>query len=132
MDKEKAIATVKQIYADVAAKNLEAVLSSLTDDIKWEPPYTPDIPHTKIRSGKDGVKEWVIEMASEVSYTQVVPQAIYADADTVIVKGFFDGKANNTGKPFHSDWIHLWEFRNGKVCHYQAFWNTSNVANALR
>lgn len=132
MEKEQSIAIVKQIYADVVAKNLEGVFQSLTDDIIWEPPYTPHIPHTKIRKGKSGVKDWVIEMAGEVSYTQVVPQAIYADTDAVIVKGFFEGKANETGKPFQSDWVHIWKFREEKICHYQAFWNTDSVANALK
>lgn len=132
MDNQKNIQTVKQIYADVVAKNLEGVFNSLTDDIKWEPPYTPAIAHTKPRTGKGGVKDWVIEMAGEVSYTQVAPQAIYADNDAVIVKGYFEGKSNATGKPFDSDWVHIWKFRDDKVYHYQAFWNTQKVAEALQ
>lgn len=132
MDNQKHIATVKQLYANVAAKNLPGVFDALTDDIRWEPPFTPAIPHTKSQSGKEGVKEWVIGMAAEVNYSQVTPQAIYADGDAVIVKGFFEGTANATGKPFQSDWVHIWKFRDDKICHYQAFWNTSNVASAMQ
>jgi len=131
MDSQKNIETVKQLYANVVAKNLDGVFSSLTDDIRWEPPYVPEIAHTKLRVGKDGVKNWIIEMAGEVNYSQVTPQAIYADNNAVIVKGYFEGTANNTGKAFASDWVHIWKFRDDKICGYQAFWNTHNVLNAL-
>ena len=132
MNKEKNVETVKQVYADIVAKNLEGVFNSMTDDIKWEPPFTPEISHTKPRTGKNEIKDWIIEMAAEVTYNQVVPQAIYADDDAVIVKGFFEGRANHTGKPFQSDWVHIWKLRDGKIYYYQAFWNTDNVAKALR
>lgn len=132
MDKQQNIEAVKQVYANVVAKNLDGVFSALTDDIKWEPPYTARIPHTKLRNGKAEIKDWIIEMAGEVTYSQVTPQAIYADNDAVIVKGFFEGTANATGKPFKSDWVHIWSFRGDKICNYQAFWNTDNVADAMK
>ena len=132
MSKEQNIATVKQLYADVVAKNLEGVFNALTDDIRWEPPFVPELHHTRLQRGKDGVKNWVIEMATEVTYSQVVPQAIYADGDAVIVKGHFEGTANSTGKSFQSDWVHLWTFRDDKICSYQSFFNTYNVASAFK
>lgn len=132
MSTEKNISVVKQIYADIVAKNLDGFFNSLTDDIVWQPPFAAEIKHTKIRNGKAEVKDWIMEMAAEVSYTQVTPHEIYADKDAVIVKGFFEGKSNATGKSFQSDWIHLWKFRGDKVFHYQAFWNTAEVANALK
>jgi ketosteroid isomerase-like protein len=132
MENEKNINTVKQLYADVVARNLQGVLNILTDDIRWEPPFVPELHHTKLQKGKDGVTNWVIEMANEVTYSQVIPQGIYADGDAVIVKGHFEGTANSTGKSFQSDWVHLWIFRGDKICSYQAFWNTHNVVNAFK
>ena len=130
--KEKNIAVVKKIYADVSAKNLEGVFNSLTEDISWEPPFTAEIPHTKLRSGKSGVKDWVIEMTNEVTYSQVTPKDIFADDNAVIVIGYFEGKVNATGKSFKSDWVHVWKFRGDKIYRYQAFWNTNAVASALK
>lgn len=131
-DKDQNIATVKQLYADVVAKNLEGVFNVLTDDIRWEPPYVPELHHTKLQRGKEGVKDWVIAMTKEVTYANVTPHAIYADEDAVVVKGHFEGTANITGKTFESDWVHLWKFRGDKICSYQAFWNTHNVARAFK
>jgi ketosteroid isomerase-like protein len=132
MDREQNIATVKQLYADVATRNLDGVFNVLTNDIRWEPPFVPEIHHTRLRNGKTEVKDWITEMAAEVFYALFTPQTIYADNDAVIVKGFFEGKANNTGKPFESDWVHIWRFRDDKICSYQAFWNTYTVAAALK
>ena len=132
MDKEKNIATIKQLYADVGTKNMVGILTALTDDIVWEPPFVPEIQYTKLRNGKSEVKDWAMEMAAVVTYTQVTSNAIYADNDVVIVKGFFDGKANATGKSFQSDWVHIWKFRDDKICSHQAFWNTHRVAVALK
>jgi uncharacterized protein len=132
MDKAKNIETVQQLYTNVGAKNLEGVLNSLTDDIRWAPPFVPEIPHTKLRKGKSEVTGFVIEMAAEVTYTQFMPQEFYADNDAVIVKGFFEGKANHTGKSFESDWVHIWKFRGDKICSYQAFWNTNRMLSALK
>jgi len=132
MENQRNIQTVKQLYADVVAKNLEGVFNSLTDDIEWKPPYTAEIPHTKLYTGKSGVKDWVIAMATDVTYSQVTPHAIYADTDVVIVNGVFEGTANATGKPFKSDWVHIWKFRDDKISSYQAFWNTHNVVSAMQ
>lgn len=131
MEKEKQIQTVKQLYADFGVRNLPGVLDSLTDDIRWEPPFTNEISHTKLRNGKAEVTDFVKEMAQEVNYTKLLPQEIYADQDTVIVKGFFEGEAIHTGKAFQSDWVHMWKFRGDKICNYQALWNTQRVANAI-
>jgi ketosteroid isomerase-like protein len=132
MDNHNHIEIIKQLYANVGAKNLPAVLDALTDDIKWRPPFVPEIPHTKLRNGKNEVTNFVIEMAAEVTYTQFLPQEFYADNDTVIVKGYFEGQANHTGKSFESDWVHIWKFRDGKICGYQAFWNTHKLVSALQ
>lgn len=98
MEKEKNIQTIQHLYANVGRKSLPGVLESLTDDILWEPPFTDEIPHTKLRIGKHKVTNFVIEMAAEVTYTEFVPQDFLADGDTVIVKGFFKGHANHSGK----------------------------------
>jgi ketosteroid isomerase-like protein len=72
------------------------------------------------------------EVGSTVSFTQFVLQEFYADNDAVIVKGFFAGKANVTGKAFESDWMMIWKFRGGKIYYYQAFVDTKNVAASLK
>ena len=132
MEKEKNVQTVQQIYADFGTGNVEGILNSLTDDISWNDPGYPGIPYAKKRNGKNEVMNFFIEMGSTVSFTQFAPQEFYADADSVIVKGSFAGKANGTGKTFASDWVMIWKFRGDKIFKYQAFVDTQKMVNAIK
>ena len=98
MNRETNINTIKQLYADFGARNFKAVLDVLTDDIKWEPPLVPERPYNNLRTGKSEVEDWMKEMATDVTYTKEIPQAIYADSDVVIVKGFFCGNGKRYRK----------------------------------
>ncbi|MEP7197819.1 MAG: nuclear transport factor 2 family protein [Saprospiraceae bacterium] len=132
MEKEKCINTVQQIYADFGAGNVEGVLNSLTEDISWNDPGSPDIPYAKKRNGKKEVMNFFMEMGGTVSFTEFAPQEFYADNNAVVVKGFFAGKANGTGKNFESEWIMIWKFKGDKVNHYQAFVDTQKMINAIK
>lgn len=123
--------TVQQIYADFGTGNIPGVLNSLTDDISWSDPGYPAIPYAKTRNGKNEVISFFTEMGSTVSFTEFAPQEFYADNNAVVVKGSFAGKATATGKPFKSDWVMIWKFRDDKVFSYQAFVDTGVLAAAI-
>ena len=131
MEKEKQIQTVQQVYADFGKQNVEGVLNSLTDDISWVDPGSPGIPYAKKRDGKKEVMSFFMEMGGTVSFSEFAPHEFYADNDTVIVKGFFAGKAIATGKSFASDWVMIWKFRGDKICNYQAFVDTDKMIAAI-
>ncbi len=72
-----------------------------------------------------------MEMGKTISFTRFEPTQFLSDGDFVIVKGYFAGKGNTTGKTCETEWIMLWEIADDKVISYQAFIDTFNVANAL-
>ncbi len=132
MEKEKSIKTVQQVYMDFGNQNVEGVLNSLTDDISWNDPGSPDIPYAKNRNGKKEVMSFFMEMGSTVSFSQFMPKEFYYDNEAVIVKGSFAGKANGTGKPFDSDWMMIWKFRGDKISYYEAFVDTAAMIAAIK
>jgi ketosteroid isomerase-like protein len=125
------VQTIQQIYADFGKQNIEGVLNSLTDDISWSDPGFPEVPYAKQRHGKNETMSFFVEMGGTVSFTEFNPQEFYADKNAVIVKGFFAGKANGTGKTFASDWVMIWKLRGDKVFSYQAFVDTAKMAAAI-
>jgi ketosteroid isomerase-like protein len=131
MKNEKLIQTVQQVYSDFGKQNLEGVLNALTDDVVWSDPGYPDVPYAKKRTGKHEVMNFFIEMGSTVTFTEFIPQEFYADGEVVIVKGFFAGKALKTDKLFESEWVMIWKFHGDKIYSYQAFVDTSKMANAI-
>ncbi len=126
------IETVQQIYGEFGKGNVPGVLNLLTDDISWNDPGYPAVTYAAKRKGKTEVANFFAEMGKTVSFTRFEPQKFFCDGDMVIVKGFFAGKSNATGKAFESEWVMLWEVVDGKVKSYQAFTDTVNIASALQ
>lgn len=126
------IQTVQQIYAEFGKGNPQGVLDLLTDDVTWTDPGYPEIPYAGKRKGKNEVMDFFTEMGKTVSFSNFEPQQFLNDGNVVVVKGFFSGKGNDTGKSFESEWVMLWEVENGKVRNYHAFVDTFKMATALK
>src|SRR5947207_3439958 len=103
------IQTVQQIYAEFGSGNPEGVLTLLTDDVTWTDPGYPEIPYAGKRKGKKEVMDFFTEMGKTVSFANFQPQQFLNDGNMVVVRGFFTGKANSTGKSFESEWVMIWE-----------------------
>jgi len=125
------IQIVQQCYADFGNGNIQGILDSLSDNVRWIDPGAPEIPFSGIRNGKEEVLGFFTDMAKVVTYTHFEPQQFYSDGNAVFVKGIFTGKGNETGKPFQSEWAMLWEVVDGKVTYFQAFSDTVAIARAL-
>jgi ketosteroid isomerase-like protein len=126
------IQTVQQCYAEFVKGNPQGVLDLLTDDVTWTDPGYPEIPYAGKREGKGEVLNFFIEMGKTISLTQFEPQQFLNDGNNVVVKGFFKGNSNSTGKTFESEWVMIWEVENEKIKSYQAFIDTFKVASALK
>jgi len=132
MEKEKYIQIIQQVYLDFGNQNIQGVLNALTDDIAWNDPGYPEVPYAKTRTGKNDVMNFFVEMAGTITFTNFIPQEFYYDQETVLVKGFFEGKSNTINKPFKTDWMMIWKFRGDKICSYQAFVDTVKIASSLK
>lgn len=128
---ENKIQTVQQVYGEFGKGNVPGVLNLLHDDVSWSDPGYPEIPYAAKRNGKDEVMNFFIEMSSTITFSQFEPRLFLNDGNFVVVKGFFAGKGNATGKTFESDWVMIWEVVDGKVKSYEAFVDTSKMAAAI-
>lgn len=128
---ENNIQIIQQGYAEFANGNIEALLNLLHEDISWNDPCYPVIPHSGNRKGKDEVMNFFSEMSKNITFTQFEPRQFLSDGNFVTVKGFFSGKGNKSGKAFESDWIMMWEVIDGKIKSYQSFFDTNNMAAVI-
>ncbi|MBS1537921.1 MAG: nuclear transport factor 2 family protein [Bacteroidetes bacterium] len=126
------ILTVQQCYAEFGKGNPHGVLELLTDDIIWIDPGYPHIPYAGKCQGKEEVLNFFIQMSQTVAFTRFEPQQFLCDGNFVVVKGYFTGKANETGKTFETEWVMIWEVIDEKVKRYQAFIDTYSVAVAIQ
>jgi hypothetical protein len=123
---------VQQIYADFGQGNIPAILDRLVDDVVWIQPGAPDIPWAGTQTSKDQVLGFFQKLAESANIEQFEPRQFISEGDTVVAIGGWKGKSQNKGKPFASDWIMTWTFAGDKVKHYQAAYDTNNVAKAFQ
>ncbi len=126
------IQTVQDVYAEFGKGNPQGVLNLLMNDVTWTDPGYPEIPYAGKRKGKNEVMNFFMEMGKTVSFTAFEQQQFMNDGNNVVVKGFFAGKSNTTGKTFESEWVMIWEVENGLVKNYQAFVDTFKIVSALK
>jgi len=126
-----AIETVKQAYAEFGKGNIQGVLDLLDDDASWSDPGYPAIPYAGKRTGKKEIMNFFSEMSQTLTFTRFEPREFYSDGNIVTAKGFFSGLMNENKNPFESDWVMLWEVRDGKIKSYQAYVDTFNIATAI-
>ena len=132
MTNQTAIGVVQQCYSEFGKGNAQGVLNLLTDDVSWTDPGYPEIPYAGKRQGKNEVMNFFIDMSKTITFTRFEPQQFLNEGNNVVVKGFFTGKSNATGKTFESEWMMIWAIVDGKVKYYQAFIDTHKVVAALK
>jgi len=132
MTNEKNIKAVQQVYGDLGSQNVEGILNAMTDDICWNDGNKAELSYSKIRNGKNETMSFFMEIGSTHAFTEFAPQEFYADNDAVIVKGYFAGTSNTSGKSFSSEWVHIFKFRGDKIFSFQAFYDTAVMIAAFK
>jgi ketosteroid isomerase-like protein len=123
-------AIVKDAFADFSKGNIAGILSVCTNDIIWSSYPVPEIPYAKTYRGKKEVAEFFSALAASVTYTQFEPKEFYESGKKVIVKVYQAAIVKETGKNYAQDTIMEFEFQNGHVAAFFAYFDTYEQANA--
>jgi uncharacterized protein len=59
-------------------------------------------------------------------------RSLHAADGKVVALGYYEITANETGKPFASDWAHVFTIVDGKVAQFQEFTDTAAFYKAQR
>ena len=66
-------------------------------------------------------------MAEATTFDTFEPREFIGQGDQVAVVGHYRGKANPTGKSYASDWVMVFEIRNGKVMRFREFTDSAQL-----
>lgn len=107
-------------------------LSHLTADMTFDAAGPRDLlPWAGVWKGPDGVKGFRQALAEKLKYTSWKPIAWLRDGDTVIELAHVGGIAKETGKPYESDLVRLWVFKDRKVARMISAYDTLAYAEAI-
>lgn len=123
---------VKELYKAFGNHDIDKVLSMLSPDVVWQEPNSPLNPCGGTRYGHAGFLEWLNIGRQAEDILVLEPKQYIAQNDTVVVIGFTKCLAKPTSKTYETDFVHIVTVKDGKVSHFQEFFDTYAAAEAFR
>ena len=123
------VAAIRAIYDAFAAGDVGGVLGAMHAGIGWNEaddfPYADGNPYVGPQAVAEGVFARCI---SEWDGFAVLVDELLDAGDTVVALGHYIGTYKATGKPQHTQLVHVWRMKDGKAAAFQQYANTLHVA----
>jgi len=124
-------ATIRSLYEAFARGDVPTVLGALAPDVRWT--EAEGFPYGGTYSGPQAVLENVfMKLGGEWEGFAAVPQRLVSEGETVVALGTYSGKYKATGKSFRAPYVHVWNFKGGKVQSFEQHTDTAVVQRALK
>jgi len=124
--------TVERLYAAMGAKDMEAILALVTDDVAWSVAGPPEIPWAGPLEGREGIAEFVKRLGGALEVEHLALDGTFADGDRVVTLGHQSGNARQSGKPYAIDFVHVWTLQDGRIQRLRVYYDTAHMVDALR
>jgi ketosteroid isomerase-like protein len=124
---------VQDCYAAFGRGDVQTILNALGDDIVWQgvKGAGPQVPTSGERRGKAAVGNFFKQVGESVAFSRFEPRDYIAQGDKVAVLGRYTGTSSSKKKPFDSDWVMVFTFRNGKIVFYQEYCDSAAINAAF-
>ena len=126
------IEIVNELYAAYRRGDLQAILTALTDDVRWESEGPSEIPFMGIRNGVNETTGFFEGLARDWSDPRLETNQFIASGDEVSVFGRYEATNRQTGKRINVPIAHYWKIRDGKVARYMGLTDTGAFLEAMR
>ena len=127
------IALVQSLYAAFGRGDVAAIIATLAQNVDWTVNgRNSDYPMFGNWKTPAGVQEFFQGVDQYEKFTDFSPRDYYASGEKVFVLGHYAGSIKTTGKPFASDWVHIFTIHNGKVIGFREFSDSHQFVAAYR
>ena len=126
------VAVVRGVYEAFAKGDVSKLLEVLDEKIEWhEAEHVTYWPGSAF-IGPQAVLEGVIaRIPNDFDGFSIDVERIIGSGDTVLVEGRYRGTVRATGQPLDAQVAHVWDFRDGKVVHWQQYTDTWQFAQLM-
>jgi uncharacterized protein len=127
------LALVGTAYNNFAKGNVDGILASCAPDVVWiSGGSREDFPTFGRREGIDGAGSFFADVAKYDQITNFEVRSLHAADGKVVALGHYAITATATGKPFESEWAHVYTIVDGKVARFQEFTDSAAFYKAQR
>jgi uncharacterized protein len=125
-------AVVQRAYEAFSRGDMDTLMALMTDDIDWRfNASKSDMPYGGHYSGKAEVARWFQMLAENDEIQQFEPREFLEGPNHVTVLGWERVRPRPNGRPFDSDWVHVFKVRGDKVCRWIGTADTAARTAAL-
>jgi len=126
------VKVVDGIYDAFRQGDVDAILEVVADDVDWQTEAAgPGAPWWGPHAGKDGVRDFFVEVGSTMVIDEFTVLAMAASDTDVLTVVKFVAHVATTGRSISMELHHRFTFRDGKVCRYRGTEDTQQTAAAL-
>ena len=125
--------TVKDAYAAFLRGDVNAILDMLADEVEWEGVKGGEgvVPQAGLRRGKPAIAQFFSQVGANIAFDTFEPREFVAQGDHVVAIGSYSGKAIPTGGTMASDWVMVFNFRDGKIARFREFTDSAQLVRAF-
>lgn len=132
-EEDENIRAVNKLYDAFRRRDISSLLDMFTDDaILHGPTHAGVLPWGGLHKGRRGVAELFSAVGESLKLQQFELWDFIAQGNKVVVFGYQKGQAKPTGRPYETEFVHLWSIRDGKFTEFRVFNDTAALVEALR
>jgi ketosteroid isomerase-like protein len=124
------LGVVQKAYSYFKHRDIQSLLTLVSDDIEWELPEIENVPFSGKRKGKAAVEEFFSILNANQEEVHFMPMEFITQGDKVVVIGQEEWKTREGGHQYKNEWAHIFTVRNGRITAFRQFLDTAVVAAA--
>jgi uncharacterized protein len=125
------VKVIQDAYAAFGSGNIDALLGYMAEDVDWQTFGPMEIPTMGPRRGRAEVGWFFKQVAATWDFDRFEPRQFIAQGDLVVSLGIYNGKARSTGRPFASEFAHVFTVKGGKIARFREYADTANMMESL-
>ncbi len=127
------IQTITSVYEAFGRADLDALLAVVADDVDWgTDTSSEEAPWWGIRTGKDAVAQFFVDLAKAAETVEFTPLAFGANDDgDVMTVVRYAARMRESGKTAEMHIHHWFQFRDGRIARYRGTEDTAVTLAAL-
>jgi len=111
--------------------DLPAILEMLDPGCEWEMVGPPALEYCGgPRRGREAIAGFFAQVAQYDDIHAFEPRQFLPGPDHVTVLGWERTTPKPKGRPFETQWVHVWTFRDGRVTGFKGFYDTATALAA--
>lgn len=126
------IEIAQEAYAKFANGDIAGLIALCSDDVHWQTPEIENADFGGKWRGHEEVKKFFATLAAEEEITDFQPLDFMADGDKVVVLGTSASTVRETGKSYHTEWVHIFTVKNGQIVSFIEFFDNAAATRAFQ